>query len=254
MRERAWGVADRADAFLAEVDGLGLARSRWSQFDWVLLGATLAVPLGLLALSFGQAGIGSNQSTSSDDNISRGDWLLFAGGAWLLGMAAMGSLRNLRDTASGRVACARWLGVREYLRHSSAFDNAPAASVVVWERNLSYGAALGVAHEAVRVLPFEAESPNVAWSRYGGDWHEVRIRYPERFGSCQPPVTVLFSGIVRAAFFGGLAFIALPLLLRPLLDVVDAARTDNYLSERARLICPELPASGAGPYHAFMAR
>lgn len=26
MRERAWGVADRADAFLAEVDGLGLAR------------------------------------------------------------------------------------------------------------------------------------------------------------------------------------------------------------------------------------
>ena len=214
----------------------GLARNRWTQFDWAILGVTLAAPLGLLALSLGQAGIGSNQSTNSDNNISRGDWLLFAGGAWFAGMIAIGSLRDLRDTPAGQAACARWLGVRDYFRHGHAFDHASAGSVVVWERNLSYGAAIGVAHEAVRALPFEAGSPNSAWSRYGGDWHEVRIRYPEKFGSCQRPVKVLFSGVVRAAFFGGLAFIVLPLLFWPLLDVIDTVRDDASLSDRSRLI------------------
>ena len=126
--------------------------------------------------------------------------------------------------------------MRDHFRLSHEFDRAPAASVVVWERNLSYGAALGVAHEASRALPFEAESPDSAWSRYGGDWHEVRIRYPERFGSCQPPANVLFSGIARAGFFGGLAFIALPTILPVLLDIIKSPSADGYLSERAALI------------------
>ena len=213
----------------------GLARNRWTQFDWAILGAALAVPIGLLALSFGQAGIGSNRSANSSSNMSRGDWLLFGGAAWFAGMIAIGSLRDLRDTPAGQKACGRWLGVGNYFRHGHAFDHAPAASVVVWERNLSYGAALGVAHEAIRVLPFEAGSPNSAWSRYGGDWHEVRIRYPERFGSCQRPVRVLFSGVARAMFFGALAFIALPIIVPALLKIIDSPTTDGYLSERAML-------------------
>ncbi|MEP6872057.1 MAG: hypothetical protein ABI939_09455 [Anaerolineaceae bacterium] len=225
-----------ADAVVKDARKRGLARNRWTQFDWAILGVTLAAPLGLVALSLGQAGIGSHQSTNSDNNIGRGDWLLFAGGAWFAGMIAIGSLRDLRDTPAGQAACARWLGVRDYFRHGHAFDHAPAGSVVVWERNLSYGAAIGVAHEAVRALPFESGSPNSAWSRYGGDWHEVRIRYPEKFGSCQRPVKVLFSGVVRAAFFGGLAFIVLPALFRPLLDVLDTVRDDASLSDRSRLI------------------
>ena len=225
-----------ADAVVKDARKLGLARSRWTQFDWIVLGVTLAAPFALLGLSLGQAGIGAHQSTNPDRNFSRLDWLLFAGIGWVGGMVAIASLRDLRDTPAGQAACARWLGVRDYFRRGHAFDHAPAASVVVWERNLSYGAALGVAHEAVRALPFEEESANSAWSRYGGDWHEVRIRYPEKFGSCQSPVIVFFSGVLRAGFFGGLAFIALPIVLPTLYDIIQSPRSDGYLSERATLI------------------
>ena len=214
---------------------LGLARSRWTRFDWLVMGIALAVPLGLLALSFGQAGIGSNTSQDPDKNFNRGDWLAVAGVSWLAGLLLISRLRDLRDTPAGREACARWLGVRDYFRHGHAFDHAPAASVVVWERNLSYGAALGVAHEAVSALPFAAESRNTAWSRYGGDWHEVRIHYPERFGACQRPAWVLLSGLARAIFFGGIAFVALPIIVPVLLDIIDSPSADGYLSERAAL-------------------
>ncbi len=214
---------------------LGLARSRWTQFDWIVLGITLGAPLALLALSFGQAGIGAHTSQDPDKNFNRGDWLYAAGVAWVAVMVLMSRLRDLRDTPAGQAACARWLGVRDYFRHGHAFDHAPAASVVVWERNLSYGAALGVAHEAVSALPFEAESRNSAWSRYGGDWHEVRISYPERFGACQRPAWVLLSGLARAVFFGGIAFVALPIIVPVLFDILNDPSTDGYLSERAAL-------------------
>jgi hypothetical protein len=225
-----------SNAIVKDARERGLARDRWSRFDWLLISGGFLAVVELLALSFGQAGIGARRAASgSESNITRSDWLLYAGGAWLVASFAFSRLKSVRDTAAGQAACARWLGVRDYFRQSHAFDNAPAASVALWDRNLSYGAALGVAHEAVRALPFEAESPNSAWSRYGGDWHEVRIRYPIRFGACQKPVKVLFEGLARAVFWGGLAFVALPLVLRPILDVLDTLQSDGAITGRTQL-------------------
>lgn len=214
----------------------GLARGRWSRFDWIVISGGFLIVVELFALSLGQAGIGAHRAASgSDSNITRSDWLLYAGGLWLAGSTGFSRLKSVRDTPAGQVACAHWLGVRDYFRHSHAFDHAPAAAIVLWDRNLSYGAALGVAHEAVRALPFDAESPNSAWSRYGGDWHEVHIRYPTRFGACQKPVKVLFEGLVRAVFWGALAFVALPLVLRPILDVLDTLQSDGTITNRTQL-------------------
>jgi hypothetical protein len=225
-----------SDAIVKEARDSGLARNRWSRFDWVLVSGGFLVVAELFALSFGQAGIGAHRAASgSDSNITRSDWLLYAGGAWFLASVAFSRLKSVRDTAAGQSACAGWLGVRDYFRHSHAFDHAPAAAVVLWDRNLAYGAALGVAHEAVHALPFEAESPDSAWSRYGGDWHEVRVRYPTRFGACQKPVKVLFEGLARALFWGALAFVALPLVLRPILDVLDTLQSDGTITDRTQL-------------------
>lgn len=211
---------------------LGLVRNRWSKQDWSVLGSGLAVALGLYALSFGVAGIGDS-GTNSDEDIGLFEWLGFAALAWGVAMAGLSRLKSIRETAAGRAACAHWLGVRGYFSESHAFDDAPASSVIVWERNLAYAAATGVAHEAVRGLPFELETPEAAWSRYGGSWHEVRIRYPSRFGACQSPGIVFLSGAARAIFFGGLAFIALPIALQVAIEFVDALRDDTTISNRA---------------------
>jgi hypothetical protein len=37
---------------------------------------------------------------------------------------------------------------------------------------------MGVAPTAMALLPFGAEDDNGAWSRFGGRWHRVRVRYP----------------------------------------------------------------------------
>jgi hypothetical protein len=37
---------------------------------------------------------------------------------------------------------------------------------------------MGVAPTAVALLPFGAEDDNGAWSRFGGRWRRVRVRYP----------------------------------------------------------------------------
>lgn len=204
---------------------LGLARSRWAQGDWVVLGAGLFVVLELFALAFSVARL-AEDSGSGEDSFGRWDWLLAGGFVWLLSMVAIGSVRDLRDTPAGRIACARWLGVRDYFRESRAFDDAPPAAVTIWERYLSYGVALGTARHAVEALPMTADDPNAAWTRFGGDWREVHIEYPERFGFGEAPIRVFLGGLWRTAWWGGLAFFALPFLGRIAWDITSSILSD----------------------------
>jgi hypothetical protein len=87
-------------------------------------------------------------------------------------------MRAERDTPAGLAAASRWLGLREHLAGDEHFSEQPAASVVIWDRLLSYGAAMGVAAGAVRGLPMGAESETDAWTSYGGRWRVVHIEYP----------------------------------------------------------------------------
>jgi hypothetical protein len=118
----------------------------------------------------------------------------------------LGASDRQRDTKAGLTAAARWLGVREYLRNDEVFPDLPPAAVAVWDRYLAYGAAMGVAAGAVRALPMGAEDDHRAWSSYGGQWHQVNVRYPRLPpGRGRHPVGAFFL----ALFWGAVAVIAL---------------------------------------------
>ncbi len=253
------GSASEAEGFwkrfeksvVKEARSRGLARSRWAASDFTVLGALMAIALGLIALAFSVARLGEG-SGSGDDEWGRWDWLGAAAVAWIGGMVALGALRDLRDTPAGREICARWLGVRRYFRDSGAFDDLPPGSVSVWERYLAYATAVGAAHETARALPLSADDPETAWSRYGGDWREVRVDYPVRFGFGQSPGKVLLGGLWRTALFGGIAFVALPIVADiafELPDVIfDNASTGNETGLRALVGGIILFITGAGIY------
>ena len=86
-----------------------LARNRWAPLDWAILGIGLAVVFGLFALAFGIAHIGGRNS-SGENSLDLTDWLGIGLFAWIVAMALLSRLRDLRDTPSGREACGRWLG------------------------------------------------------------------------------------------------------------------------------------------------
>ena len=175
-------------AVVEEARDRGLARQRWELIDYLIVGVGLAFVFGFFALAFGAAHVGaSDTTTSSDSNISMSDWLLGAGFAWFVAMALVTRSQAVTDTPAGKAVCARWLGMRDYFRHSHAFDNQPPASVAIWDRLLAYGVATGTAREAAQGLPILAEDPHTAWTRASGSWREIRIEYPVRFGFGQWP-------------------------------------------------------------------
>lgn len=114
------------------------------------------------------------------------------------------------DTPAGREAAAHWLGVREAYRSNAGFEDAPAASVAIWERHLAYATAMGLAPEVQRQLPFETEHDRHAWSRATGRWRRVRVRYQSfRPGWGQHPGKVAVGGAIQAIVYGAVAYIAL---------------------------------------------
>lgn len=201
----------------------GLVRSRWAKRDWVILGTILAFAFGFLALSLGAAGVGD----SGEDPMNAGDWLLIAGFGWFGVLAVITRFQDLRDTKHGQEVAGRWLGVRNALKKSTAFNDAPPSHVTIWGQNLSHAVAMGLAHEAVRQLPFDEEDPETAWTRQTGVWREITISYPSRFGWGEKPLWVLWGGIWRVAVWGGLAFFVVPVASSILFDIISDIRTNN---------------------------
>lgn len=197
-------------AVVQQAKDLGLAQPRWRGAQLRTVSLLLALPLFLFASAFALSHLAEGTGSASDQ-WDQSDWYGVALIVWVAGTVWLGAQRDLRDTTAGRKACAAWLGVRRHYRESHAFDNAPAASVVVWERHLAYGVALGAAHEAAADLPFVADDPGEAWSRSTGMWRQIRVNYPVRFGYGESPGTVFFGGLWRTLLFGGIAFVVLPI-------------------------------------------
>jgi hypothetical protein len=188
----------------------GLARTRWSRFDSLVLGGGLLAVFELFGLALASAHV---QVGSSDNPIKGSDWFMAAGVAWLIASVAASRIRNLRDTPAGRTACARWLGVGHYYRDAGTFKELGPAAVTVWDRHMAYAVALGVAHEALQGIRLFPDHPGEAWLRYHGEWREIRVEYPERFDYGSRPIGVLFEGLILSVFWGGLAFLMLPIVL-----------------------------------------
>jgi hypothetical protein len=107
---------------------------------------------------------------------------------------------------AGRAVTARWLGVSAWLRAHESFTELPPSAVAVWDRYLSYGAALGVTPVVSRVAELVEGARQALWSNYTGTWRQVRVRYPGKGRrSGYPPLTIVVNGLVTLAFLFFLA-------------------------------------------------
>src|SRR5262249_4628662 len=112
--------------------------------------------------------------------------------------SASGRPHGERDTPAGREVAARWLGVRAWLRGHEAFADLPPAAVTVWDRYLSYGAAVGATRVSSAVIDLGMGNRKRVWSSYAGSsaaptWHRVRVQYPRfwpRYGESAPHIIV----------------------------------------------------------------
>ena len=210
-----------ADAVVADAKGQGLLRSRWTRADFLALGARAVDALGLLAAGLFVAHV-EQKPDQKGDHFDRETWFFIAFAVWCGLMVVMRRLRSIRYSTAGEAAAARWLGVKRYLQHDESFGDLPPAGVVIWDRLLAYGAALGVARGAADAIPLQEEEADVAWSRVGGQWHQVHVEYPTRFGYGQAPSAVLLNGAMRTVLWGAIAFVALPVVA----DLAWSAGTD----------------------------
>jgi hypothetical protein len=185
------------NAVTADARRRGLSRKRWATAHLVVLGIFAAAPAALAAGAFAVLPSGSSSSSKSDSGGLFG-FVFMAVIVWLGLMVVPGSMRAERDTPAGLAAASRWLGLRAQLAGNESFGEQPPAGVVLWDRLLSYGAAMGVAAGAVRGLPMGAESATEAWTSYGGRWRVVRIRYPHHLppGWGRSPWAAIGVGLV----------------------------------------------------------
>lgn len=180
----------------ADARSLGLAKPRWPA--WVLTLEGLFV-FGAFIL----AAIAGNE-----DDKDPGRWAfalaIALATAWVSSYAFRDDTQMI--TPAGVQAAARWLSLRKYLHDDELFPTLPPTAVVVRERYIGYGAALGVAAAAVRAIPMGAESDRRAWSSVGGRWRQVTVSYPKLWPPAYgfSPADAAWSGI-RLAGIGGAA-------------------------------------------------
>ncbi|MBV9042720.1 MAG: DUF2207 domain-containing protein [Acidimicrobiia bacterium] len=211
-------------AVSADARQRGLSRPRWDRVQLGVLGLVALAPAGLASGAF--AALPSSSSSKSDDPGVLGV-LGVAAILWVALMAIPRSLRAERDTVAGLMTASRWLGIRAQLAGDDHFADQPPTAVAIWDRLLSYGAAMGVAPGAVRPLSMGAESETEAWTAYGGRWRVVHIRYPQRFppGWGRGPAAAVAVGllwVIPGAFVGLVLVARVPALPR-LVGLASAA-------------------------------
>jgi hypothetical protein len=199
--------------------GRGLLRGRWTRTDWVVFGVLTAAVLLAIAGGLFLANVEDKADTKGDRSFDRETWFIVAVVGWFVVMAALRRLRSIRYSAAGEAAAARWLGVKRFLVRDAAFGDTPPAGVAIWNRLLAYGAAIGAAHGAVAAIPLEEEDPDVAWSRVGGNWRQVHVEYPKRFGYGERPIEVFLNGALRVVLWGLCAFVVLPIAVNLVWDI-----------------------------------
>ena len=206
------------DSVVEDARRRGLVRTRWGGFHLLVMAAAAAIPIGLALAA------GSGVEPAADGKPQNPGALSFV--FFLVALVfIVGSTRAVRETPKGSAAQSRWLGLRDYLALNERFASLPPAAVAIWERNLAYGAALGVAPGAVEGLPLGPQSATIAWSPKGGRWHEVRISYPSDrwLGWGKPPWLVLLGGLISLAVALNVGKAVLP----ELGDALDAFRTSE---------------------------
>jgi hypothetical protein len=235
--------ADGADAWhrrfaehvVDDARSRGLLRGRWSAADWRIFAGLAGLGFALVASGLFAARVEDVHPASGGQPFHRADWFWVALGAWAVILVGIRALRAVRYSPAGLAAASRWLGVRDFLRHDSSFADAPPAAVAIWDRLLAYGTALGAAHGVATGIPLGADDPHTAWSRQGGDWHQVHVEYPHHFGYGQSPRSVALGGLARTLFWGALTFAVLPAIAHGVWTLGSDATRNSQLGDRTML-------------------
>src|SRR6266568_6889171 len=209
LREAAaWHKALRVEV-VVQARRLGLSRRRFSP------ATTSALSLGALAVATVVFGAIVHLGLTQLQPPSLTAGLCVGGFVALVVLGPLGAIcaryPGERDTPAGRDAARCWLGVSAWLRGHEAFASLPPAAVAVWDRYLSYGAALGVTRVASDVLDLGTGERRRRWSCYGGVWHRVRIRYPRvwpHYGGrarelAKPALKAVVVGTLLLVFYHG---------------------------------------------------
>ncbi|MFG2037199.1 DUF2207 family protein [Dactylosporangium sp. NPDC048998] len=193
-------------AIIADARSQGLSQRRFSPAVVTALSVVAAVPACAVGLA---VALNIRRTGDGDFRAALGAVVV----VWaILGVFA-GKSRGERDTPQGRVAAARWLGLKSFLRAQESFADLPPAAVTVWDRYLSYGDAVGATRVCSAVIDLGMGNRRRVWSSFGGTWHRVRVSYPSlfpRYG--QKAVRLILkalAGLAVAAFvvrFNAIAF------------------------------------------------
>lgn len=174
-RSRGWH-RDLAREVVEESQDAGLTYDRWPRWWAGALGVALGAVVVVVFLAIRVGG-----DVESSDEVTVGVAAAVVASVLAIGIVLVGrlgtSLAQL-PTAAGLDAATRIAGLERHFRDDSMLDELPPAAVAVRGRHLAYAAALGAAHLAVELLPMGAEDDHRAWSRTGGRWRRVRVRYP----------------------------------------------------------------------------
>jgi hypothetical protein len=211
-----WSGEFRAEV-VADVKGRGLLRDGPFGLSVIvmLVGVLLACGSGIL-LPADLFGVGHDLVGSAGDfGTGRGVALIATVVllSTVLLVAALYPVMQWLDaphrSAAGRAVTARWLGVSAWLRAHPDFTELPPAAVTVWDRYLSYAAALGVTPVISRTADLAVGGRELLWSRYTGTWRQVRVRYPgagRRSGL--PPLTIVLNNLAALGLLALLAWFA----------------------------------------------
>jgi hypothetical protein len=166
-----------AQEVVADAHARGLTIPRWPRR------VTATLSLGILAITgllFVSSAIGGD-TASNDTSVLGGIAAAISLAGIVLGGGALARLgRSLAQlpTPAGHDAAVRVAGLAATVRDNEQLSQLPPAGVKLWDRLFAYAAVFGAAPLAVALLPMGAEDDHRAWSRVGGRWRKVRVRYP----------------------------------------------------------------------------
>ena len=190
-----------AQEIVGDAHTRGLTVDRWPKRVVGPLGVALFAVVALLV-----AGLKFEGDTNTDRPVLAA---LAAAGALVglvAGLVLTGRLgRSLAQlpTETGRAAAVRADALARQLRSNTSLGDLPPAGVKLWDRLFAYAAAFGAAPLAVALLPMGAEDDHRAWSRTGGRWRRVRVRYPRAFPPAWGKHPLL--AVALALFWGAVA-------------------------------------------------
>ncbi len=194
----------------------GLTRRRWPPRLTAVLGVGLAAVVALLVLS-SQVGGDSDDDGTLVGVVAATIALAGLGGGVVV-VARIGRSLAQLPTPAGLQAAPRIVGLAARLRENESLASLPPAGVRLWDRLFAYAAAFGVAPLAVELLPMGAEDDRHAWSRHGGRWRRVEVRYPRALPPAwgKHPLFAVALAIFWAAVAGFIGY--------GLLELLDAER------------------------------